>query len=253
MGEPDLAKLSARLMPRVDELAVEMARRIRAAETDLAVISNEDVVASCAEQLRTSLAHLGGGTGPTQAARANARKRAQLGVPLAALLHSYRIGTRFLWECIAAETPAENAVLIEIAGELWLGLDRLSEAIREAYHEAEAERELRDRIDRDRMFDALPDSERGGRARCWWVDAGERSESLEECFIPTGVLHRSIGTGPLRGGWGSRRVLRQVRRMTAFEGPFRPLRPCLTSTRPRSHRFAPCGRAAAIGTTEHAS
>lgn len=38
--------------------------------------------------------------------------------------------------------------------------------------------------------------------------------------------------------------------MTVFEGPLRPVRSCLIPTRPRSRLFAPCGGAAAIGTTE---
>ncbi|GAA4053721.1 hypothetical protein GCM10022248_21270 [Nonomuraea soli] len=149
--------MTARLLARVDELAILLARRVRAAEIELAVVPEDDVASVCAEQLRVSLAHLGGGSAsPADVAKANARRRALRGIPLAALLHSYRIGTQFLWERIAAETtPAEHAVLIESAGELWLGLDLLSETIREAYREVEAERELRDRLDRDRLFDAL--------------------------------------------------------------------------------------------------
>ncbi|MFI6484560.1 helix-turn-helix domain-containing protein [Nonomuraea sp. NPDC050663] len=157
MNGPGPAALTARLLARVDELAIELARRVRAAEIELTVVPEDDVATVCAEQLRVSLAHLGGGAAsPTDVAKANARRRALRGIPLAALLHSYRIGTQFLWERIAAETtPAEHAVLIESAGELWLGLDLLSETIREAYREVEAERELRDRLDRDRLFDAL--------------------------------------------------------------------------------------------------
>ncbi|NUT10353.1 MAG: hypothetical protein HOQ38_07730, partial [Nonomuraea sp.] len=157
MNGPGPAALTARLLARVDELAIELARRVRAAEIELTVVPEDDVTTVCAEQLRVSLAHLGGGAAsPTDVAKANARRRALRGIPLAALLHSYRIGTQFLWERIAAETtPAEQAVLIESAGELWLGLDLLSETIREAYREVEAERELRDRLDRDRLFDAL--------------------------------------------------------------------------------------------------
>ncbi|MFE3454279.1 helix-turn-helix domain-containing protein [Nonomuraea sp. NPDC059194] len=149
--------LGARLLARADELAAELARRIRAAEAELAVVPEEDLITVCAEQLRTALTHLKGGEAlPTETAEANARRRAHRGIPLAALLHSYRIGTQFLWECFVAETtPTEHAALIENAGELWLGLDRMSEAIRAAYREAEAERELRARLDRDLLFDAL--------------------------------------------------------------------------------------------------
>lgn len=45
-------------------------------------------------------------------------------------------------------------------------------------------------------------------------------------FVTIGVFHRSSGDGLLRVGWGSRRVLWQVRRMAASEarlGPFAPV------------------------------
>jgi hypothetical protein len=154
---PRFAALSARLLERTDELAEELARRVRAAEADLAVVPPEDLAAVCAEQLRMTLTHLADGSAmSTESTQANARRRAHRGVPLAALLHSYRVGTQFLWESFVAEAGvAEHAVLIESASELWLGLEQLSEAIRTAYREAEAERDLRARLDRDLLFDAL--------------------------------------------------------------------------------------------------
>lgn len=145
----EFAELSARLLARVGELAEALARRVRAAESELAVVPPEDLAAVCADQLRQSLTHLAGGPAmSTESTEANARRRADRGVPLAALLHSYRVGTQFLWESFVAEArPAEHTALIENAGELWLGLERMSEAIRSAYRLAET--------DRDRLFDSL--------------------------------------------------------------------------------------------------
>ncbi|MFI6297799.1 PucR family transcriptional regulator [Nonomuraea sp. NPDC050790] len=155
--DPRFAALSARLLERVDELGGELARRVRAAEAELAVVPPDDLAAVCAEQLRLSLTHLSGRAEiSTASTEANARRRAERGVPLAALLHSYRVGTQFLWESFVAEAgDDEHAILIASASEMWLGLDLMSEAIRTAYREVEAERDQRARRDRDVLFDAL--------------------------------------------------------------------------------------------------
>ncbi|MEV4895963.1 helix-turn-helix domain-containing protein [Nonomuraea sp. NPDC055795] len=155
--DPRFAALSARLLERVEELGGELARRVRAAEAELAVVPPDDLAAVCAEQLRLSLTHLSGGAViSTASTEANARRRAERGVPLAALLHSYRVGTQFLWESFVAEAgDDEHAILIASASEMWLGLDLMSEAIRTAYREVEAERDQRARRDRDVLFDAL--------------------------------------------------------------------------------------------------
>ncbi|WP_157253999.1 PucR family transcriptional regulator [Nonomuraea typhae] len=151
--DPRFAALSARLLGRVDELAVELARRVRAAEAELAVVPPDDITAVCAEQLTLSLGHLSGRAEiSTASTAANARRRAERGVPLAALLHSYRVGLQFMWESFVAEAGSdEHPILIDSATEMWLGLDLMSEAIRGAYREVEAERGR----DRELAFDAL--------------------------------------------------------------------------------------------------
>ncbi|WP_084780626.1 PucR family transcriptional regulator [Planobispora rosea] len=157
MAHPDFAALSRHLLGRVDELAGELARRIRAAEAELAVVPPEDLTAVCVRHLRGIYTHLAG-EGPMEldTVRDNARRRALQGVPLAALLHSYRVGTLFIWESfVTAADERVRAVLLESVSELWLGLEDYSEAVRSTYHEVEAERELRARRDRDLLFDAL--------------------------------------------------------------------------------------------------
>ncbi|GIH78005.1 PucR family transcriptional regulator [Planobispora longispora] len=157
MAHPDFAALSRRLLGRVDELAGELARRIRAAEADLAVVPPEDLTAVCVRHLRGIYAYLAGESPmELETVRDNARRRALQGVPLAALLHSYRVGTLFIWETfVTAADERVQAVLLESVSELWLGLEDYSEAVRSTYHEVEAERELRVRRDRDLLFDAL--------------------------------------------------------------------------------------------------
>ncbi|GAA3441619.1 helix-turn-helix domain-containing protein [Planomonospora venezuelensis] len=157
MAHPDFAALSRRLLGQVDPLAERLARRVREAEAELAVVPPEDLTAVCALHLRGIYTHLAGeGPMELEPVRANARRRALQGVPLAALLHSYRVGTLFIWESfVAAADERVQAVLLESVSELWLGLEDYSEAVRSTYHEVEAERELRARRDRDLLFDAL--------------------------------------------------------------------------------------------------
>nr|BFE82774.1 hypothetical protein GCM10020093_053750 [Planobispora longispora] len=111
----------------------------------------------CVRHLRGIYAYLAGESPmELETVRDNARRRALQGVPLAALLHSYRVGTLFIWETfVTAADERVQAVLLESVSELWLGLEDYSEAVRSTYHEVEAERELRVRRDRDLLFDAL--------------------------------------------------------------------------------------------------
>ncbi|MBG0832460.1 helix-turn-helix domain-containing protein [Planomonospora sp. ID67723] len=157
MAHPDFAALSRRLLGQVDPLAERLAQRIRTAEAELAVVPPEDLTAVCALHLRGIYTYLAGeGPMELETVRANARRRALQGVPLAALLHSYRVGTLFIWESyVATAGRRAQSVLLESVSELWLGLEDYSEAVRTTYHEVEAERELRVRRDRDLLFDAL--------------------------------------------------------------------------------------------------
>ena len=93
--------------------------------------------------------------GELEAFRTSARNRAAEGLPLADLLHAYRLGGRLSWEAlIDAATPAERAALLPSVAHLLEHVDRVSEAVTETYHDwarrlsSEDGRQSRDPLDR---------------------------------------------------------------------------------------------------------
>ena len=71
-----------------------------------------------------------------EAFRKSARNRAAEGLPLADLLHAYRIGGRLSWDAlIGAATPAERAELVPSVVRLLDYVDRVSAAVAETYHD----------------------------------------------------------------------------------------------------------------------
>ncbi|MCC0099721.1 hypothetical protein K7B10_34070 [Streptomyces flavotricini] len=94
-------------------------------------------------------------------ARATGTLLAEQGLPLASLLRTYRRGGRMVWqtlnEAVAAHDPAALPRLLPAAAVLWDVLDRLTDAVGDAYRRAETARSDRDREQRAALLDALLD------------------------------------------------------------------------------------------------
>ncbi|MFB9908239.1 PucR family transcriptional regulator [Allokutzneria oryzae] len=146
-----MAEISTALLPRVPELSEELCDRVWAAESEISdanTLSRADLLRTCVVHLTQILGQLGSDEPldmrvPTD----NGRERALQGIPLPAVLHGYRIGTQYIWSKLRAEADrlgeAARWALLERADELWLGLDRYSEALQESYRSTVAERARR--------------------------------------------------------------------------------------------------------------
>jgi PucR C-terminal helix-turn-helix domain/GGDEF-like domain len=137
-----LALLGAELRERAVELADGMAARIRAAVPVYGVgtvISDEELRRTCRDNVGFVFGPIG--RAPAVASpesRANGRRRAQAGVPLAAVMAAYRVSARYLWECLA-DAAARSAVAADVtlraASELWLALDTFTQEMADGYRE----------------------------------------------------------------------------------------------------------------------
>src|ERR1700722_194453 len=138
-----LALLGAELRDRAGELADGMAARIRAAVPVYgagAAISDEELRRTCQDHVGFVFGPIG--RAPAVASpesRENGRRRAQAGVPLAAVMAAYRVAARYLWECLAAAAAARSAVpagvALRAASELWLALDTFTQEMADGYRE----------------------------------------------------------------------------------------------------------------------
>src|SRR5690348_1639209 len=129
----DVAAIGERLLVRVEVLATELIEQIRSTEPFYragGVVPPDDLRASVLDNLVHILSRLAGRPRPgLEPPRATGRRRAEQGVPLAEILHAYRIAGKFLWSAIlaeAADADSEPSGLLEAVSDLWFIIDELS-------------------------------------------------------------------------------------------------------------------------------
>ncbi|MEU1998001.1 helix-turn-helix domain-containing protein [Nocardia gamkensis] len=84
------------------------------------------------------------------------RVKAELGIPLAALMHAYRLAGRLIWEhSLATATSASQDALPVLASEVWRLIDDYSSAAAQAYTDFLTERARRAEHERQAMLRAL--------------------------------------------------------------------------------------------------
>src|SRR5215831_10735465 len=115
-GAPDapaVAAIGERLLGRVDQLATELTDLIRGTEAFYragGVVPADDLRASVLDNLVHILSRFAGRPRPgLEPPRATGRRRAEQGVPLAVILHAYRIAGKFLWAAILAEAAGTGS------------------------------------------------------------------------------------------------------------------------------------------------
>lgn len=137
------------LLARVELLTDDLVGRIIASEPAYASVSTvaaEDLRLSCRMNLERIVQSLGrvvpAGVDPYDAPAATGRRRAAQGMPLEAVLHSYRLGGRVVWDGIvdlAGDDPVKpgDKILLQVAGLVWEEIDRFSAALASAYRDEE--------------------------------------------------------------------------------------------------------------------
>ncbi|WP_067690742.1 PucR family transcriptional regulator [Nocardia jejuensis] len=170
------------LLAGVDDLVVEVAAVIEGTEpaygaSDL--IDHRELTESNRANLVAVLEHLCGATQlGLDTARATGRRRAELGVPLEAVLRAYRLGTRAVWDRIvtmAGDDPDAKQELLDSASEIWRLVDDVSQALTFGFQEwvtAQAHHDAR-------LRDAAVDVLLSGNA-----DAVRRRESADRLRLP---------------------------------------------------------------------
>jgi hypothetical protein len=127
--DPDehVRRIASTLASNVDKLAQDVARAVRA-EVDFykstRVVTDDDLLASCADNLRIALNSLQDGAAfDTSPAVAAGSRRAADGVPLPAVMDAYRIASYRLWDAVVdiatAQCGVSRETLIEATRRIW--------------------------------------------------------------------------------------------------------------------------------------
>ena len=206
-------RLAGTLVSRVPELTDRLVallvaedRTYRKAPPDVLA----DVRRSCEENLRSVLRDLSGRRASrTDAARETARRRAEQGVPLASLLHAYRLGMRVVWDAMNEEAPISRAgnpeTLTGIVTTLWELYDAYASTAATAYDEALVDLARRDERQRMLVLDDLLEGRDPG--------TGLRGSVAHTLELPEqGPFVALSADVPARGGEGLPRADQVLRR-----------------------------------------
>ncbi|WP_212719614.1 hypothetical protein, partial [Blastococcus sp. CCUG 61487] len=139
------AALAARLVPEVPRLARRVVERIAAEVPGFGLLPREvqdvEVAATARSAIRAFLRHAqglpvdGGGL-----SRQRAVQRAEEGVPLAALVHTYHVGAEVVVEALAdAAGPGEEAAVLRLTREQLRAVSRAVAQVTEAYQAGAAD------------------------------------------------------------------------------------------------------------------
>ncbi len=157
---PSAYELAMPLLDAVEPLVDELVCRILAAEhayVESTLLTHDQLRSSCLSNITAMIDSLTG-VSPLDlaSARAAGRLKAEQGVPLAALLHAFRLGGRLIWEELMnrSERDAPRA-LLAMAAELWALVDVYSDAAAEAYRMSVDARTEQDAEGRRRLIRAL--------------------------------------------------------------------------------------------------
>src|SRR5215468_1269971 len=169
-----VAMIGERLLGRVDELATELTEQIRQTERFYGsggVVPVDDLTASVRDNLVHILSRFAGRPRPgLEPPRATGRRRAEQGVPVAVILHAYRIAGKFIWAAVLADAAGEDidlGGLLNAASDLWFIIDELSGEVTDSYRDTVDERVRRDEQTRGAMLDVLLRGDLGDGSRLW--------------------------------------------------------------------------------------
>lgn len=153
---PSASDLVAPLLDTVEELADELVLRILSAEhayVESTLLSRDQLRGACLANMRDMISGLADDRPmDLRAAHDAGRLKAEQGVPLAALLHAFRLGGRLIWEMLMARSDGDaSRTLLDMAARVWALVDLCSDAASETYritvdaraeHDADARRRL---------------------------------------------------------------------------------------------------------------
>ncbi|MEU1980693.1 helix-turn-helix domain-containing protein [Nocardia sp. NPDC019395] len=167
---PAASALAACLSDDVEVLTDILAGRISVADPsygESGLLTEDQLQTTCRENLTSVIGALAG-THPLrlQPARAAGRLKAEQGVPIAALLHAYRLGGRLIWEELTKRsTGPGDPRLHDLATHLWELIDLYSDAAVEAYRDTEVLLAHSDAQFQSRLIRTLFDDHSGNPAR----------------------------------------------------------------------------------------
>ncbi|MER5450989.1 helix-turn-helix domain-containing protein [Streptomyces sp. NPDC002766] len=171
----ELSEVIAAIQAQLPGLGERVADRIR---SDVPAYRNESLIPfdslcrSCTDNADLVLRQLRRTGAPdAEPARETGRIRAEQGMPLADVLHAYRIGFEFLWSEILSEARAHSAVpdaqLVDRSAQIWQLFGLYAQAVAASHRETTAELAVQRGARRSALVEALFTGVIGDRITLW--------------------------------------------------------------------------------------
>ncbi|MDT5291615.1 MAG: hypothetical protein QOF88_6504, partial [Mycobacterium sp.] len=157
--------IASTLANRVDELAQDVASAVRS-EVDFykstGAVADDDLLASCTENLRFALKSLEDGVAfDTSPAVTTGSRRAAAGIPLPAVMDAYRVASYCLWDAVVDIATEERGVsrdmVIAATRRIWRFQNLYTDAMASAYRQQNMHQVLDDEAERAALAEALLD------------------------------------------------------------------------------------------------
>jgi hypothetical protein len=164
-GDEQTRGIASTLAERLDELAHDVASAVRA-EVDFykstGAVADDDLLASCTENLRFALKSLEDGVAfDTSPAVTTGSRRAAAGVPLPAVMDAYRVASYRLWDAVVDIATEKRGVsrdmVIQATRRIWRFQNLYTDAMANAYREQNMHQVLEDEAERAALTEALLD------------------------------------------------------------------------------------------------
>jgi hypothetical protein len=164
-GDEQTGGIASTLAERVDELAQDVASAVRA-EVDFykstGAVADEDLLASCTENLRFALKRLEDGVAfDTSPAVTTGSRRAAAGIPLPAVMDAYRVASYCLWDAVVdiatEKRGGSRDMVIQATRRIWRFQNLYTDAMANAYRQQNMHQVLEDEAERAALTEALLD------------------------------------------------------------------------------------------------
>ncbi|MHB1585029.1 MAG: PucR family transcriptional regulator [Acidimicrobiales bacterium] len=167
-ADPTVASLAADALAELPRLTDRLVQMIVDLEEPYDAIDTAELARSVSENLRRSLTSLAHQTPVhVDCQRETARRRAEEGVPLASVLHAFRLGFTVIWDALMERATAAGEAgmhaLLEGTGDIWGLIDTDCDVVAVEYQAMQAELARRNDQRRRLLVDALFD----GRLAEW--------------------------------------------------------------------------------------
>ncbi|WP_231706437.1 MULTISPECIES: PucR family transcriptional regulator [Tsukamurella] len=203
--DAEIAQIRDALTARMGEITVAVVEAIRSEipfYADAGAVSEEMVTAAVHDNLSYMVRALTDSDFDTAPAAATGRTRAEIGVPLAAIMHAYRIGVHRVWQevhAIAEARPGLSRQALLLATQhMWEAQDAFVDAMAGAHRDRTTEQALDDAAERAALAEYLLQGHIPSDQSLWEIATLLRIPTTGP-YLAVAAATVDVGRSPLSG------------------------------------------------------